>query len=97
MLGMMLVDSLDELIETGQISPQLAVQILEKFDQSISNAFTNHVKAKATIQKDLQTYRFCDEVWTFILNNPTIITESGPIQIDRLKIVACDAKALKRL
>ncbi|KAJ2852553.1 Transcription initiation factor IIA subunit 2 [Coemansia brasiliensis] len=96
MLGMMLVDSLDELIEAGHISPQLAVQVLEKFDQSIDNAFTNYVKAKATIQKDLLTYRFCDDVWTFILNNPTITSENGPIQVDRLKIIACDAKASKK-
>ncbi|KAJ2452025.1 Transcription initiation factor IIA subunit 2 [Coemansia sp. RSA 2336] len=96
-LGMMLVDALDELIETGQISPQLAIHVLEKFDQSTSKALAEHVKAKATIQKNLHEYRLCDDIWTFILDNPTIATESGPIHVDRLKIIAYDAKAFKHL
>ena len=41
----------------------------------------------------LNTYRFCDNVWTFMLNDVEFreINELG--KIDRVKIVACDAKS----
>ena len=51
------------------------------------------------MQGDLETYRFCDTVWTFILKSVKFDI-SGPggdksaISVDRLKIVACDGKAI---
>lgn len=50
------------------------------------------------MQGNLDTYRFCDNVWTFILDDVTFST-TGPggfketAHVDKLKIVACDGKA----
>ncbi|GAA6022203.1 hypothetical protein JCM10207_003941 [Rhodosporidiobolus poonsookiae] len=91
-LGGALVEALDELINSGHINPQLALQTLNQFDKSASQALNQEVKAKTTVKAHLNTYRLCDEVWTFILQNPTfklennseVVTASG-----KCRIVAC--------
>jgi transcription initiation factor TFIIA small subunit len=45
-------------------------------------------------QGHLHTYRFCDNVWTFILENASFKTDNEVTAVDRVKIVACDAKIL---
>ena len=41
----------------------------------------------------LDTYRFCDEVWTFIIKNIKFKLESNvTLDVDKVKIVACLAR-----
>ncbi|XP_046350360.1 transcription initiation factor IIA subunit 2-like [Haliotis rubra] len=93
-LGHTLQESLDELIQCGQISPGLALKVLLQFDKAINNALANRVKSKISFSGSLNTYRFCDNVWTFVLNN--VKFREGPVQdiakVDKVKIVACDGK-----
>ncbi|KAI9293334.1 transcription initiation factor IIA, gamma subunit [Neoconidiobolus thromboides FSU 785] len=91
-LGMALTDSLDELITTGQINPQLAMRVLNQYDRSVTEALGNQVKSRATFKGHLHTYRFCDDVWTFIIENPTFRFESEVVNVPKVKIVACNAK-----
>ena len=46
-------------------------------------------------QGKLNTYRFCDNVWTFVLNN--VEFREQPVaelaRVDKVKIVACDGKS----
>jgi hypothetical protein len=49
-IGMALTDSLDELIQSGHINPQLAMRVLMTFDRSISEALSQHVRNKANIK-----------------------------------------------
>jgi transcription initiation factor TFIIA small subunit len=45
------------------------------------------------LQGSLDTYRFCDEVWTFLIKNLTFKLEGGTqVQADKVKIVSCNAK-----
>ena len=42
----------------------------------------------------LNTYRFCDNVWTFMLKEVEFRENCGELaKVDRVKIVACDAKS----
>lgn len=41
----------------------------------------------------LNTYRFCDNVWTFVLNQVEFKEVSELVTVDKLKIVACDGKS----
>ncbi|KAI9145720.1 transcription initiation factor IIA, gamma subunit, helical domain-containing protein [Paraphysoderma sedebokerense] len=91
-LGMCLTDALDELIQTGQINPQLAHKVLLQFDKSVTEALNTQVRAKASFKGSLDIYRFCDDVWTFILKNPNFRFESDNVSAEKLKIVACNAK-----
>lgn len=45
-------------------------------------------------QGSLDTYRFCDEVWTFLIKNVTFKMDNGnvSVQADKVKIVSCNAK-----
>ncbi|KAJ6444300.1 ATP-dependent DNA helicase PIF1 [Purpureocillium lavendulum] len=42
----------------------------------------------------LDTYRFCDEVWTFLIKNVTFKMDNGSqsVQADKVKIVSCNSK-----
>jgi len=41
-------------------------------------------------QGNLRTYRLCDDVWTFIVKNPTFKMESNDmVSAQRIKIIAC--------
>jgi transcription initiation factor TFIIA small subunit len=45
-------------------------------------------------QGHLHTYRFCDNVWTFILTDAQFKNEETTEQVGKVKIVACDSKLL---
>lgn len=48
------------------------------------------------LQGHLHTYRFCDNVWTFILQDALFKTEDSQETVGRVKIVACDSKLLSQ-
>jgi ATP-dependent Zn protease len=57
-IGMALTDSLDELIQSGHINPQLAMRVLMTFDRSISEALSQHVRNKANIKVKKKKNKF---------------------------------------
>lgn len=105
-LGLTLTDALDTLISDEKIQPQLAMRILNNFDRIISELLkseSNNAKSKLTFKGDLHTYRFCDDVWTFIIKNVLIkLTDvsssndnnnsDNEINVDKFKIVACNSR-----
>jgi transcription initiation factor TFIIA small subunit len=111
-IGLALADTLDDLISSRRIEPQLAMRILQNFDQSISTVLGEKVKARmtfkvwslwrtirlravltATLQGHLDTYRFCDEVWTFIIKDVKFkLDNTNTVEAERVKIVACQSK-----
>jgi len=44
------------------------------------------------LQGKLNTYRFCDNVWTFVLNTADFKDVQEIAKVDKVKIVACDGK-----
>ncbi|CAM6104724.1 unnamed protein product [Calypogeia fissa] len=95
-IGMSLTDALDELVTNGTISPLLAVKVLMQFDKSMNDALSQKVKTKTNFKGHLHTYRFCDNVWTFILEKAEFKFDTERVNVDRVKIVACDAKIISR-
>ncbi|RZB54410.1 transcription initiation factor IIA subunit 2, partial [Asbolus verrucosus] len=92
-LGHTLQESLDELIQYGQITPQLASRVLLLFDKSINMTLATRVRSRLTFKAGkLNTYRFCDNVWTFMLNDVEFREVQEITKIDKVKIVACDGK-----
>lgn len=41
----------------------------------------------------MDTYRFCDNVWTFMLSDVEFKESQEMAKVDKLKIVACDGKS----
>ncbi|KAI0431633.1 transcription initiation factor iia small chain [Xylaria sp. FL1042] len=93
-IGGALTDTLDDLITQNNIDPQLAMKVLANFDRAITEVLQEKVRSRLTFKGSLDTYRFCDEVWTFQLKNVTFKMENGGqvVTADRVKIVSCTAK-----
>lgn len=49
-IGATLIDSLDELVRLGRIEPQLAMKILQKFDQIVTDVLADKVKARLSFK-----------------------------------------------
>ncbi|KAJ1287261.1 hypothetical protein BS78_03G417500 [Paspalum vaginatum] len=94
-IGTCLTDTLDDLVSSGVVSPELAIQVLVQFDKSMTEALDSQVKSKVNIKGHLHTYRFCDNVWTFILTDATFKSEEISETLSKVKIVACDSKLLQ--
>lgn len=47
-----------------------------------------------TLQGHLNTYRFCDNVWTFVLERVEFREVGEVVKADKVKVVACDGKGL---
>ncbi|GAB2234719.1 hypothetical protein Droror1_Dr00003984 [Drosera rotundifolia] len=93
-IGLCLTETLDELVSNGTLSPEIAIQVLVQFDKSMTDALETQVKSKVTLKGHLHTYRFCDNVWTFILQDALFKNEESQENIGGVKIVACDSKLL---
>lgn len=76
-VGNSLVDALDTLISEGRIEASLAMRVLETFDKCVSETLKEKTSSKLTVKGDLDTYGFCDDVWTFIVKNCLITVESS--------------------
>lgn len=42
----------------------------------------------------MNTYRFCDNVWTFVLENVTFRELGEVVKVDKVKVVACDGRGI---
>ncbi|KAK8646767.1 hypothetical protein V6N13_120542 [Hibiscus sabdariffa] len=107
-IGMLLTEILDEMVSSCTLSPELAIQVLVQFDKSMTEALGSQVKDRITIkhtiwnhnakpdllQGHLHTYRFCDHVWTFILQDALVKKGLSQAKVNRMKIVACDSQLL---
>lgn len=105
-IGNSLVDALDTLISDGRIEASLAMRVLETFDKVVAETLKDNTQSKLTVKGNLDTYGFCDDVWTFIVKNCQVSVEdshrdasqngSGDsqsvISVDKLRIVACNSK-----
>ncbi|KAL5118153.1 Transcription initiation factor IIA subunit 2 [Pleosporales sp. CAS-2024a] len=92
-LGGALTDTLDHLITERRIEPQLAMKILINFDKAVADGLAEKVKTRLTFKGHLDTYRFCDDVWTFIIKDITFkLDNSNQVHADRVKIVSCTSK-----
>lgn len=45
-IGLALIDSLDELVHSGRIEPQLAMKVIATFDKSITEVLADKVKTR---------------------------------------------------
>ncbi|KAF2143738.1 uncharacterized protein K452DRAFT_325671 [Aplosporella prunicola CBS 121167] len=88
-IGLTLMDTLDELISTRRMEPQLAIKIMQNFDKALADVISDKVKARMSFKGHLDTYRFCDDVWTFIIKDITFkMDNSQTLQADKIKIVS---------
>lgn len=97
-IGAALVDALDTLISDGRIEASLAMRVLDTFDRVVAETLKDKAQSKLTFKGHLDTYRFCDDVWTFIIKNCSVKLDNSAensgntVVADKLRIVACNFK-----
>eukprot|EP00223_Ostreococcus_mediterraneus_P003823 CAMPEP_0174588896 /NCGR_PEP_ID=MMETSP0929-20130131/34803_1 /TAXON_ID=548131 ORGANISM="Ostreococcus mediterraneus, Strain clade-D-RCC2572" /NCGR_SAMPLE_ID=MMETSP0929 /ASSEMBLY_ACC=CAM_ASM_000573 /LENGTH=80 /DNA_ID=CAMNT_0015771025 /DNA_START=957 /DNA_END=1199 /DNA_ORIENTATION=+ len=74
----------------------MAMKVLSEFDKSVCKSLSAS-KVRSNMKGQLHTYRFCGNVWTFIVENATVsvaVMNGAPKEIKAklLKVVACDGK-----
>eukprot|EP00771_Trimastix_marina_P000615 gnl/Trimastix_PCT/1633.p1 GENE.gnl/Trimastix_PCT/1633~~gnl/Trimastix_PCT/1633.p1 ORF type:complete len:119 (+),score=5.41 gnl/Trimastix_PCT/1633:59-415(+) len=90
-LGACLSETLESLIAESQITRDVGQQILQQFDEAMNERLQD-LKSRTTFKGKLNTYRFCDNVWTLILQGARFRTENQIIEAPAVKIVACAEK-----
>ncbi|KAJ7642353.1 transcription initiation factor IIA, gamma subunit-domain-containing protein [Mycena polygramma] len=81
----------------GVLDGKQSMIILQTFDRALGDAtIATKVKAKATVKAHLRSYRHCEEVWTFSLQNAAFKMDNNQtVTTPRIKIIACkDGDAL---
>lgn len=63
-------------------------------EQALFHSQMEQLITTKTTMGHLHTYRFCDNVWTFILTDAQFKNEETTEQVGKVKIVACDSKLL---
>jgi len=92
-VGMALTDTLDQLISDQRLDPQLAMKVIQNFDKAVSEVLADKVRSRMSFKGHLDTYRFCDDVWTFIIKDINFkLDNSQQVHSDRIKIVSCSSK-----
>lgn len=93
-LGEALEHVLDDFQKDGVLPPNLVKRVMDVFDKSFTAALSTKVKNKYSYKAEkLRAYRFCDNVWTFVIEDVSIrdIGTKQAFVVKHLKIVACDA------
>lgn len=96
-LGIALQDALDEQIRTQQVTPSLALKVLQQFDKSMTQSLNQKVKARYNFKGKLRVYRYCDNVWTFVIEDTEFRETHFQEQISskKVKIVACEVPSAR--
>ncbi|VDP90885.1 unnamed protein product [Echinostoma caproni] len=85
-LGNTLQEALDELVDHKLIQQRAAMKVLQKFDQCISIALSSRVKNRLNLKGHLKTYRFCDNVWTLVMEDVEIKDSSVIMNVDKVTV-----------
>ncbi|KAL9011335.1 MAG: hypothetical protein Q9173_003817 [Seirophora scorigena] len=92
-IGTTLIDSLDELVNTSRIEPQLANKILQTFDKIAADVLAEKVKARLTFKVQLLVDLRARQFWTFLIKDVNFKLENqSAIQAEKIKIVSCNTK-----
>jgi len=89
--GVALKETLDQLISTNQITSPLAAEIQSNFEISFLEVMNKEVDNKMMFKEaNISVYRFCTDVWTFVIEKPHFRLAGEPITCDKVKIIALD-------
>lgn len=71
------------------------MKVLQQYDHSISTALATKIKTRYTFKGHLKVYRFCDNVWTCVVEDADIKDPHSQevMSSAKLKIVACEANS----
>lgn len=79
---------------TFKVCPSMPAHADNAMDRLHDRRETKKEEEEAdTVQGHLDTYRFCDEVWTFLIKDVNFKLDNGAtVSADKVKIVSCNSK-----
>ena len=92
-IGEALERTLEEFASDETITKNLVKRVLLNFDKAVNNKLATQVKNRYTFKAGkLRAYRFCDNVWTFVMEDVEVKDPNKVCtKYAHMKIVACDA------
>jgi len=96
-LGVALMQALADMVANGTLEKSHAHACMNQFDKSMNATLEDEktLKTQINFSAHLHTYRNCDTVWTFVLEDVKFQSDSPP-PTDKVKIVACEVRSKKR-
>ena len=94
-LGRSLRTALQQLQQTGELTPQQSQHALLLFDQSINAALPERVKAELSVSGRLDVYRHCDDIWTMVMRDVRLVGQEGMLVTPAIKAVAYEKRKKK--
>ncbi|KAL7670455.1 hypothetical protein ACOME3_005390 [Neoechinorhynchus agilis] len=91
-IGTTLQEVLTDLIQTDKLPRNVENDILEIFDNVVSDAMFPAVKNRVSFHGHLNSYRFCENVWTLFFDNFELREGQGSHRAHHMKVVACDGR-----
>ena len=91
-----LVESINELKNQGQITPNLEKKIIAKFDEIMCDEINKLSKSKNTIKGQVASFRNCDDIWIFYCKDIVLKLDKISLSIPKLKIIALDENLKKK-
>jgi transcription initiation factor TFIIA small subunit len=101
-IGETLKETLREMTNDNKIPEKLSDTVLNIFDSVMCDElskFKNNrhsSRSTCTIKGNVKSYKHCDDIWIFTVDNVYLRTESENFQTEKLKIVACDNDMKKK-
>lgn len=75
----------------------LAMKVLHQYDRTMSHSLGGKVRNRYSFKGHLKVYRFCDNVWSFVIEDVEMKDNHSHemIRTQKLKIVACEGSSGK--
>eukprot|EP00041_Stephanoeca_diplocostata_P006701 m.91611 g.91611 ORF g.91611 m.91611 type:complete len:106 (-) comp16501_c0_seq2:322-639(-) len=94
-IGSALSDALDELIQSQQLTQELAEKIKMQFDRSLNKVMSTKLKNKASFKAHCKTFNQFEHVHKYRFDKVTVsLDKETKLEADGMKLVACDAKVV---
>ena len=95
-IGETLKESLNDLVNDNKIQDKLRLDVLKKFDEVMCEEISKFQKSKCSMKGNVKSYKHCDDIWIFVVDNVYLRTDSENFQSEKLKIIACDHDMKKK-
>jgi len=91
-LGRCLDEALSEMVDAGRLPLEVAHKVLAQFDKSMLEALKNLVETDISFKGHIHTYRYCENQWSFLLEDLIFKINNEVIDVDTAKLTAYDEK-----
>ena len=83
------METLDEWLQTGQMSNHMAIRILELYDKAMKETIAKKCGKRISLKGTYEAYRIVDKVCTLVLNDVELRDCEDCVKLDKIKLVGC--------